>query len=57
MSVFKCKWIDDNTSMWTDDYDIYFNGSKQDRYTNGPFILTRQARQIFYVNNQSNDNF
>ena len=47
--VFKCKWVDSNTSMWTDDVGFTLVDLKKLAYQNDPFIMTEQAKQVFYV--------
>jgi len=54
--MFKYKWVDENMGMRTNDYNFTLVVLNKMGYTNKPFVLTHQARrQIFYVNNPSND--
>jgi len=45
--VFKCKWVDSNFSVGTDDLDFTLVDLNKMNYTDEPFIMASQARQIF----------
>ncbi|KAL5180813.1 hypothetical protein HKD37_01G001871 [Glycine soja] len=47
--VFKCKWVDSNTSVRTDDIGFTLVDLKKLGYHNDPFIMAEQARQVFYM--------
>ncbi|KAH1266055.1 hypothetical protein GmHk_01G001638 [Glycine max] len=44
--VFKCKWVDSNTGVRTDDIGFTLVDLKKLGYHNDPFIMAEQARQI-----------
>ena len=47
--VFKCKWVDNNSSVRTDDVGFTLVDLKKLTYQNDPFIMTKQTKQVFYV--------
>ncbi|KAL5187346.1 Linoleate 9S-lipoxygenase-4 [Glycine soja] len=47
--VFKCKWVDSNTGVRTDDVGFTLVDLKKLVYQNDPFIMAEQAKQVFYV--------
>jgi len=47
--VFKCKWVDNNTGVQTDDVGFTLVDLKKLAYQNDPFIMAEQAKQLFYV--------
>ena len=47
--VFKCKWVDSNTGVRTDDIGFMLVDLKKLGYHNDLFIMPEQARQVFYV--------
>jgi len=47
--VFKCKWVDSNTSVWIDDVRFTLVDLKKLAYHNDPFIMAEQAKHVFYV--------
>jgi len=47
--VFKCKWVDSNTGVRTDDIGFMLVDLKILGYHNDSFIMAEQARQVFYV--------
>jgi len=47
--VFKCKWVDCNTSVRTEDVGFTLVDLKKLAYQNDPFIMAEQAKQVFYV--------
>ena len=49
MCVFKCKWIDSNLDVQTDDFIFTLVGLKKLAYQNEPFIMAEQANRVFYV--------
>ena len=52
--VFKCKWVDSNSGVGTDDLGFTLVDLKKMSYTDEPFIMASQARQIFYVIDPAN---
>ena len=42
--VFKCKWVDNNTGVYTDDIGFMLVDLKKIGYYNDPFIMAEQAR-------------
>jgi len=53
--VFKCKWVDGNTGVRTDDFGFTLVDLNKVGYTDEPFIMAYQAKQVFYVGDPSND--
>nr|KYP36504.1 hypothetical protein KK1_042375 [Cajanus cajan] len=53
--VFKCKWIDGNTGVQTDDLRFTLVDLNKVGYKDEPFIMAYQARQIFYVRDPCNE--
>jgi len=49
VSVFKCKWDDVNTSVITNEFKFTLVDLNKLGYTDEPFVMAHQARQIFYV--------
>ena len=47
--VFKCKWISINSGVKTDEFGAKLVDLEKAAYTNEPFILASQAKQVFYV--------
>ena len=47
--VFKCKWVDSNIDVQTDDFKFTLVDLKKVAYKNEPFIMAKQAKQVFYV--------
>ncbi|KAH1053267.1 hypothetical protein GYH30_022512 [Glycine max] len=47
--VIKCKWVDSNTGVWTDDVGFTLVDLNKLAYQNDPFIMIEQAKQVFYV--------
>ncbi|XP_047150143.1 uncharacterized protein LOC124822207 [Vigna umbellata] len=47
--VFKCKWVDGNTGMRTDDLGFTLVDLEKEGYIEEPFIMASQAKQVFYV--------
>ncbi|XP_027936218.1 uncharacterized protein LOC114191244 [Vigna unguiculata] len=52
--VFKCKWVDSNSGVSTDDFGFTLVDLNKMSDTNEPFIMASQARQIFYVIDPAN---
>jgi len=52
--VFKCKWVDNNSGVGTDDLSFTLMDLNKMSYMDEPFIMASQARQIFYVINPTN---
>ncbi|GAU16669.1 hypothetical protein TSUD_326190 [Trifolium subterraneum] len=53
--LFKCKWIDTNNGVKTDDFGFTLVDLAKLAYTNEPFIMSSQAKQVFYVSDPSNN--
>ncbi|KAG2405345.1 uncharacterized protein HKW66_Vig0046000 [Vigna angularis] len=53
--VFKCKWVDINSGVMMDDLGFTLVDLNKMNYTDEPFIMASQARQIFYVSDPSNN--
>jgi len=47
--VFKCKWVNSNIDVWTNDFGFTLVDLKKLAYQNEPFIMAEQAKQVFYV--------
>jgi len=47
--VFKCKWVDSNSGVGTDDLDFTLMDLNKMSDIDKRFIMATQARQIFYV--------
>jgi len=47
--VFKCKWVDSNTGVRTNDVGFTLVDLKKLAYHNDPFIMAKQAKHVFYV--------
>ncbi|KAH1203667.1 hypothetical protein GmHk_17G049846 [Glycine max] len=47
--VFKCKWVDSNTGVRTDDVGFTLVDLNKLAYQNDPFIMAEQAKQVFYI--------
>ena len=52
--IFKCKWVDFNTGIFTDDLGFTLVNLENTRYTEEPFIMASQAKQVFYVTDPAN---
>jgi len=52
--VFKCKWVNSNFGVVTDDFDFTLVDLNKISYTDEPFIMASQTRQIFYVIDPAN---
>lgn len=52
--VFKCKWIDINSGVKTDEFGFTLVDLEKIAYTDEPFIMASQAKQVFYVCDPSN---
>jgi len=52
--VFKCKWVDSNSGVGTDDFGFTLVDLNKMSDTNEPFIMVSQARQNFYVIDPAN---
>jgi len=50
--VFKCKWVYNNSGVGADDFNFTLVDLNKMSYTNEPFIMASQARQIIYVIDQ-----
>ena len=49
MCVFKCKWIDSNLDVQTDDFGFTLVDLNKLAYQDVSFIMVEQAKQVFYV--------
>ena len=47
--ALKCKWVDNNIGVWTDDVRFTLVDLKKLAYQNDPFNMAEQAKQVFYV--------
>jgi len=47
--VFKCKWVDSNINVQIDDFGFTLVDLKKLAYQIKPFIMAKQAKQVFYV--------
>jgi len=47
--AFKCKWVDSNMGVRTNDFEFTLVDLKKLAYQNEPFIMAKQAKQMFYV--------
>lgn len=54
MHVFKCKWIDIDNGVKTDEFGFTLVDLEKASYTDEPFIMASQAKQVFYVCDPSN---
>lgn len=45
--LFKCKWIDSNTGIETDELRFIRVVIRKATYKNEPFIMSTQAKQVF----------
>ena len=49
--VFKCKWVDSNMGVRTDDFRFTLVDLRKLAYQNEPFVMAEQAKHVFYVQN------
>jgi hypothetical protein len=54
VSLFKCKWIDSNIGVEADGLGFTRVAIYKETYKNKPFIMTTQAKHVFYVSDPSN---
>lgn len=54
MSLFKCKWIENNIGIQTDDLGFTQVDIGKTTYMTERFIMVSQTKQVFYVTNPSN---
>ena len=47
--MFKCKWVNGNTSVRQDEFGFTLVDLNKVGYMDEPFIMAQQARQVFYV--------
>ncbi|XP_068472457.1 uncharacterized protein [Phaseolus vulgaris] len=52
--VFKCKWVDSNSGVKTDDLGFTLVDLEKVGYIEEPFIMASQAKQVFYVTDLTN---
>ena len=55
VSVFKCKWVDSNKGVHVDDLGFTLVDLEKIGYKEDPFIMSYQAKQVFYVKDPSNE--
>jgi len=55
LPVFKCKWVDGNTGVGSDDLGFTLVDLNKIGYKDEPFIMAYQARQVFYVRDPCNE--
>ena len=55
--VFKCKWVNTNSGVQTDEMGFTLVDLDKVGYTDEPFIMAEQAKQVFYVNDPSSKNW
>ncbi|KAD3338451.1 hypothetical protein E3N88_33972 [Mikania micrantha] len=51
--VFKCKWVNNRTSVKVDNYGFTLVDLTSDGYVSEPFVLAKQVTQVFFVNDPS----
>ncbi|KAJ0508051.1 putative Transposase-associated domain-containing protein [Helianthus annuus] len=51
--VFKCKWVNNRTSVRVDKYGFTLVDLTSNGYASEPFVLARHVTQVFYVNDPS----
>ncbi|GAU36132.1 hypothetical protein TSUD_292920 [Trifolium subterraneum] len=51
--IFKCKWININSGVRIDELGFTLVDLSKLAYTNEPFIMASQAKQVFYVEDPS----
>jgi hypothetical protein len=54
--LFKCKWVDTKNGVKTDEFGFTLVDLEKLAYTNEPFIMASQAKQVFYVRDPSSSN-
>lgn len=52
--AFKCKWIDIYSGVKTDEFGFTLVDLEKESYTDDPFIMASQEKQLFYVCDPSN---
>ena len=52
--LFKCKWVNNSSGVKVDDYGFTLVDLETDGYVSEPFILAKQATQVFFVQDPSN---
>lgn len=53
--IFKCKWVNNNTSMQTEESGMMLADLQKLAYKDEPFIMAYQTKQVFYVKYPSNE--
>lgn len=53
--VFKCKWVNSNNGVQTDEFGYTLVDLDKVGYMDEPFIMAAHARQVFYVKDPSNN--
>ncbi|XP_058746192.1 uncharacterized protein LOC131619068 [Vicia villosa] len=52
--VFKCKWVDINSGVRIEEFGVTLVDLSKLAYTDEPFIMASQAKQVFYVTDPCN---
>ncbi|KAK7279834.1 hypothetical protein RJT34_24892 [Clitoria ternatea] len=52
--VFRCKWVDGNTGVKTDEMGFTLVELNKVAHEDEPFIMASQAKQVFYITDPSN---
>nr|GEV57892.1 hypothetical protein [Tanacetum cinerariifolium] len=52
--LFMCKWVNNSSGVKVNDYGFTLIDLRTDGYTSEPFILAKQATQVFFVQDPSN---
>ena len=55
--VFKCKWVDSNTGVRTDEFGMTLVNLSRVGYKDEPFIMAYQAKQVFYIDDPIDKNW
>ncbi|GAU38745.1 hypothetical protein TSUD_158760 [Trifolium subterraneum] len=53
--IFKCKWIDINSGVRIDEFGFTLVDLCKLAYTDKPFIMASQAKQVFYIKDPSTE--
>ncbi|GAU44823.1 hypothetical protein TSUD_400420 [Trifolium subterraneum] len=53
--IFKCKWIDINSGVRIDEFGFTLVDLCKLAYTDEPFIMASQAKQVFYIKDPSTE--
>ena len=55
--VFKCNWVDSNSGIKINELGFTLVNLSKLSYTDEPFIMATQAKQVFYVTDPANNNW